>query len=165
MIEIRLIEETDCLKALTNLIHRAYRPLAEMGLRYWSTHQTVEDTRQRISLGDCYVATEDEQIVGTIVLRRPDTHAQHPWYERPEVTSFNQFAVDPEYQGRGVGAKLLDWVEQRARELGMEELACDTAEGAQHLIEMYQRRGYREVGKADWEGTNYVSVVLSKRLG
>ena len=29
---------------------------------------------------------------------------------------------------------------------------------------MYERWGYRIVDRVDWEGTNYVSVVLSKPL-
>lgn len=48
--------------------------------------------------------------------------------------------------------------------MGARELACDTAEGAVHLIAMYRKRGFRQVGTADWEGTNYMSVVLSKSL-
>ena len=49
--------------------------------------------------------------------------------------------------------------------MGARELACDTAMGAGHLIEFYARRQFREVATADWEGTNYESVILSKALG
>lgn len=48
--------------------------------------------------------------------------------------------------------------------MGVKELACDTAEGAVHLIALYKKRGYRQVGTADWKGTSYISVVLSKTL-
>lgn len=108
------------------------------------------------------MATESSAIIGTITLNFPEKTYPHPWYDRPEVTTFHQFAVDPDFQKQGVGSKLMDWIENRAVELGAQELSCDTADGATHLIEMYKKRGFREVGKADWEGTNYASVILSK---
>ena len=46
----------------------------------------------------------------------------------------------------------------------MLELACDTAEGATHLIALYTKQGFQKVGMADWEGTNYKSVIFSKTL-
>ena len=33
-----------------------------------------------------------------------------------------------------------------------------------HLIRLYERRGYRNVGIAQWDHTNYRSILLSKRL-
>ena len=44
------------------------------------------------------------------------------------------------------------------------ESVCDTAVPAADLRATYARRGYREVGRVDWNVTNYESVVLSKRL-
>ena len=40
----------------------------------------------------------------------------------------------------------------------------DTAEQATHLIELYAKLGYRQVGSVQWTGKVYRSVVLSKRL-
>jgi hypothetical protein len=54
--------------------------------------------------------------------------------------------------------------EGRAWVLGAAEVAVDTAEGVAHLIAFYRTRGYRQVGDAQWDHTNYRSVILSKRL-
>ena len=163
-IEIRLLSDTDSLEDLTALIHRAYGQLADLGFRYWGTHQSVEDTRQRISNGECYVALSNSQLVGTVVVNLPENTSPNPWYDNHDVTTFHQFAVDPKFQKQGIGMQLLDVIERRAAELGARELACDTAEGATHLIALYKQRGFVEVGKADWGETNYESVVLSKNL-
>lgn len=163
--EIRPLSTIDSLEELTHLIHAAYRQLADMGFKYWATYQSVDDTRQRIAKGMCYVATEDGALAGTIVLNPPGTTIEHPWYDKPGVAVFHQFAVHPEAQGQGLGSRLMDHIEQQARTLGATELACDTAEGAVHLIAMYEKRGFRIVAKADWDITNYESVILSKALG
>ncbi|MCE2503456.1 MAG: hypothetical protein J4G05_05320 [Chlorobi bacterium] len=42
---IRPISKDNSLEKLTDLLHRAYKPLAEMGLLYFATHQTTEQTQ------------------------------------------------------------------------------------------------------------------------
>jgi hypothetical protein len=63
-----------------------------------------------------------------------------------------------------MGSFLMDFVERRAKEIGGIEMVIDTAEGANHLIEMYLRRSYRIVDRVKWEVTNYTSVVMAKSL-
>jgi hypothetical protein len=85
-----------------------------------------------------------------------------PYYDRPGVASFHQFAVDPDLQGDRIGRRLLDLVEDRAAATGATEIALDTAVPATHLIAMYERRGYRIVDRVDWDETNYVSVIMAR---
>ena len=164
-IQIRLLAEGDSLEALTGLLHRAYAELGAMGFRYKAVDQGVETTRKRISNGECYIAVQNFAIVGTAVLLPPSWQPSYcEWYARADVAVLSQFAVEPRLQRRGLGSKIISRLEERARELGAEELSIDTAEGATHLIGLYERRGYRHVGTACWEHANYRSVLLSKRL-
>src|SRR5688572_29691775 len=151
-------------EALTQLLHRAYASLAAMGFKYTATCQSPEVTRSRCKGGTCLVAEIDGVIVGTVTFYNAEQSQHSEWYDRPEVASFGQFGVEPTLQGRGIGKMLMDEVERLAAESGAKEVACDTAEGATHLIELYMRRGYRLVGKVDWKDTNYESVILSKDL-
>lgn len=163
-INIRLLNNNDSLEELTDLIHRAYSQLADMGFRYWGTYQTVEDTQKRISGGECYVVIYENKIIGTIMLALPQRKSCHSWYNRPDVATFHQFAIDPGHQKKGVGSMLLQIIEKRAIQLGATELACDTAEGATHLIQFYIKRGFRQVDNANWDRANYKSVILSKTI-
>lgn len=165
-IVIRPLAPTDSIEALTDLLHRAYKRLADMNLRYFATHQTPAQTRERLERAECFVATIDGKIVGTIsAYMTPATDDDAPdLYRRDDVACFGQFAVDPDLQGTGLGGRLIAHIEARARELGKTELALDTAETAQHLIDYYARRGWRIVGDADWDVTNYRSVLMSKHL-
>jgi len=87
-----------------------------------------------------------------------------PWLERPDVAHLGQFAVDPDLQKLGLGARLMDTVEMRARSQNAKEIALDTAEPAAHLIAWYSRRGYRFIEYARWRGKKYRSVIMSKTL-
>jgi GNAT superfamily N-acetyltransferase len=162
---IRPLDERDSIAELTDLLHRSYRALADMGLRFFATHQTEKQTLERVSSGRCYVALLNDRLVGTITYYGPKKTSAASFYRRDDVAFFGQFAVAPELQGRGFGNELLAHVESIARgEDGITELALDTAEPASHLIEYYARHGYTIVEHVQWSETNYRSVVMSKRL-
>jgi GNAT superfamily N-acetyltransferase len=163
---IRPIEPADSIDQLTSLLHRAYRGLAEMGFRFYASHQTSEQTAKRIAGAHCWVAVMSSKLVGTVCLSddRRKWDSRCAYYHRAGVWTCNQFAVEPELRRRGIGAAMMDLVEQAAAASGAAEIALDTAEGAAHLIRYYERRGYRVVGHVQWNITNYRSVVMSKWL-
>jgi GNAT superfamily N-acetyltransferase len=166
-VTIRKWRESDSIAHLTDLLHRAYKPLADMGLHFVATHQNEKTTRYRIRHG-CFVAQIDGQfdghIVGTIAYQPPGTNYGCIWYDRNDVGYFGQFAVEPELQRTGIGARLIKHVEDFARDNGACEIAFDTSEQATHLIDYYAKRGYRFVQHVRWDEVNYRSVVMSKRL-
>jgi GNAT superfamily N-acetyltransferase len=55
-VTIRLISESDSLRALTDMLHRAYKRHKTIGLEPVAANQPEEVTRRRIAAGECYVA-------------------------------------------------------------------------------------------------------------
>ena len=163
-IQVRPLSPADSIPELTRLLHRAYARLAAMGLRYMATHQPDKVTRERTGQGECYVAVGDGALVGTIMFKPADRTNGSPWLDQPGVASLGQFAVAPDVQALGLGARLMDLVEGRAAATGAMEIALDTAEPAAHLVAWYARRGYRLIEHAQWGHTNYRSVIMSKRV-
>jgi GNAT superfamily N-acetyltransferase len=162
---IRLLDPSDSIHDLTLLINRAYKTLADMGLKYVGTWQDDDMTRKRVGKGECWVGLIDDEIVATIHLRSTTWPSGAPWYEREDVMILGQFAVKPELQKRGIGSTMLEHMEKRAKEKGALELALDTADSATHLIQWYEKRGYRFVEYVTWGPiVNYRSVILSKTL-
>lgn len=161
---IRPLKESDSLEELTDMLHRGYKRLADMGLRYLATHQDVATTRRRISFGDCFVAVYHGRIIGTLTYFPPGVSGPAPWLKRDGVAEVGQFTVDPDYQGNGIGTRMVAFMETYARNLGCTELALDTAETAEHLIRWYEKLGYRFIEYVQWEVTNYRSVIMSKTL-
>lgn len=163
--QIRLWAPDDDLLALTDLIHAAYAPHAAAGLRYWATHQTVEDTAQRLASGVAWVMVQNGRFVGTATLRPPQPESPVVLYQQPHVHLLTQFCVSPDHKGQGLGRRLYDHVEAHARRLGAVGMALDTARPAAGLIALYRAWGYDVVGACDWRPlTNYESVVMFKAL-
>ncbi len=161
---IRPFAGDDSYEELTQLLHRAYKMLADMGLRYLATHQDVATTRQRAEQGVCFIASMKDRIVGTITYYDSSATKGSPFMDKPGVGHLGQLAVEPNIQRQGVGTLLFGHAESYAAADGTIELALDTAESAQHLIGWYMRLGYSFVEYVQWGVTNYRSVVLGKRL-
>lgn len=150
------------------LLLLAYKPLADAGMRYVASHEDVEATKNKIHESECVLAIQNGKIVACAMLRPAQNTSwadQAPeFYHQPGVIMFGRFAVLPSLQKAGLGSRIMDWLEARARELGFSEIALDTSERASHLIRMYEKRGYRFVQHHQWPTTNYRSVVMSKTL-
>lgn len=172
-ITTRRLAPSDSIMEMTRLLHRAYAKQVAMGLQPLAGRQTPEVTEQRVFSGECYVAVDHaasiqsrtgQKLVGTILFHEVEESQGPPWFAKPEVASFSQLAVDPDYQGCGIGRMLMDLVEQRARETGAKELALSMAEPDRELYEFYLKRGYRFIENWKWPYTNYRSAILSKSI-
>ncbi len=180
-VTIRALAPADSFEEITTLLHRAYKRQVDMGLRPLAGRQSADVTRRRAQSSECYVAllpveqdsagvhgsrsANRERVVGVILLCEHEPDKGPPWFDRPGVVSFSQFAVDPEVQGKGIGRLLLDHVEGRAREMNATELALSMAEPDAELLRFYVRLGFRLVEHWQWPYTNYRSAILSKALG
>ncbi len=161
---VRALSPADSLVELTALLHRAYARLAEAGWNYTAVDQDVETTRRRATRGACLVAEVGGRVVGTLSLWRGGPEEGDRRFADPSSMLLGQFAVEPSMQGLGIGGALLAEAERSARESGASEVLGDTAEGAIHLVRLYERRGFRVVGRVRWPGKSYASVVLAKPL-
>ncbi|HET6402053.1 MAG TPA: GNAT family N-acetyltransferase [Candidatus Kapabacteria bacterium] len=162
-LEIREFQQTDSISELTELIHSAYKPLAEMGFRMWGSWQTDEITQDRVERAHTtLVALIKGRMIATISLYPP--RPNHPCEHYRVAWCFGQFAVLPEMQRTGIGSQLITLVEQRAKQEGARFIALDTAETAFHLIRYYEKRGYKFVQYQQVDKVNYRSVILSKEL-
>ena len=63
---IRPFNQTDSLDELTSLLHKSYKKLADKGFRFHASHQDVYTTKKRIDDAECYLATLNNKIIGTI---------------------------------------------------------------------------------------------------
>ena len=173
VVTVRRLAPSDSISELTRLLHRAYAKQVAMGLRPLAGRQDDATTKKRVFSGECYVAVRHEvedggrsrqHLVGSILFHEVEEAQGPPYFSKPGIASFSQFAVDPEMQGLGIGLRLLDLCERRAVETGATELACSMAEPDTDLMNFYFRRGYRLIGHWQWPYTNYRSAILSKTL-
>lgn len=162
---IRQISPTDSIPDLTKLLHRAYGKLKQKGMNFAAASQSDEYTRHRIDTAHAtFLGVLDDKIISTISMYKNKSDDGKLWFHNNHVVKIGQFAVEPEYQKCGIGSYMMDYVENKAFDMeGVEEVALDTSERVFDLLKYYGNRGYREVGRVQWDMVNYESIVLSKR--
>ncbi len=146
------------------MLHRAFAPMAVLGANCLCVDQSPSTTRARMARVDCLVAVADRRIVGTLTLESCDPSSAVAHYRKPGVASLHQFAVDPVYQGAGVGRSMLKVATMWARMRQFGELALDTPVLALDVRSYYARQGFRRVGGMRVAGRCYDSVVMSKSI-
>jgi GNAT superfamily N-acetyltransferase len=168
---IRPLADSDCLTELTALLHAAYASLAAQGWNFTAVDQSVDVTRERLTGAQGFVAELEGRLVGTVAVRGPKPPGEAyiadpppPLYTTPGTAILAQLAVHPDCRGEGLGERLMTAAEAWARDQGFVQLALDTAEPAEALRRRYERRGYATVGRIQWQGKTYVSVLMSKPL-
>ncbi|MCX4689755.1 GNAT family N-acetyltransferase [Kitasatospora purpeofusca] len=162
-ISIRRFTDADSAEELTLLLHRAYAAHAAAGTVFFASYQSVQDTEVRAGRGECWLAFQGAELVGSVTVAAP--YAVPAGYPAPaDAGSFWQLAVDPTCQGAGLGQRLLTVAEDRIVALGAAKAVIDTSVEAVDLVGWYLRRGYAPIGTWRWDVTNYESVVLLKDL-
>ncbi|WP_322023654.1 GNAT family N-acetyltransferase [Burkholderia sp. BCC1977] len=153
----------DSYTQLTPLLHRAFARLGAMGLNCTCVDQDEDVTRRRAEAGECYVAVSGGRVVGTMTLYATDPSSPCSLYRRDGVASVRQVAVDPDWQGGGIGATLLAFAGQWAALRGYSLLALDTPHPASHLLAFYRAQGFDIVDIVRFTGKRYDSAILCKR--
>jgi len=81
--------------------------------------------------------------------------------QRVPFVRFRQMAVDPEYEGRGIGSAMSKHVEARARELGATQIVGNVRE---ENVAYFERRGWVVVGPGETLFGTLEHVAMVKPL-
>ena len=154
---IRPARETEY-DEIGELMVRVY--LAEGYTRTGSHYPGVlRDVAGRAATADVVVAAaEDGRLLGTVTYAGPGS----PYAEvadGPDEAGFRMLVVDPAARGRGVGAELVRWCEQRARDQGVRVLRLSTQASMTAAGRLYQRLGYVRTPELDWVPEPDVELV------
>lgn len=139
-------EEADALHAL---VLRAYADYPEqIGVR---PAPMDDDYGARVAAGQAFVADDDGELVGALVLVAGDGHLQ-----------IENVAVEPSWQGRGLGGELMRFAQAQAVALGLSELRLYTNVAMARNRVIYAHLGYRETELE--EGPRFTRVHFVKRV-
>ncbi|HAM96622.1 TPA: hypothetical protein DCP76_02380 [Patescibacteria group bacterium] len=169
------VNQTD-VGAVYEIIHECVLWLQARGMDHWMDYYTEELIKHKFDTGEIFLLKEDDKFVGTI-----SASNQEPYYYSENKDGDNgmpinhtlkftpgnawyvsALAVLPESQGRGLAKKLLQYVENYAKEKGMEFLRMDARGDYTDLINMYLRWGFEKVGSMPDPDSEY--FLMEKKV-
>lgn len=149
--EIKLIRQAEAAdqKAVVACVRAAYsKYLVRMGKEPAPLHADYEAL---IAQGMVYVLADEDVVRGVLVMM-------------PQERSLfvENVAVDPRFQGQGLGQILMAFVEQQARKEQLNEIRLYTHELMTENIRFYHKHGFEEESRRVQDG--YHRVFLRKGL-
>lgn len=117
---------------------------APLGMEFTAQELALDTGREHL------VAVDGDKVVGSVSF----------YLETRERLRVKQMAVDPAYQGRGIGAQLMQAAEARGREMGAQEVMLHARCTA---LEFYDRQGYAAQGAA-FEELGISHRIMVKRM-
>jgi len=111
----------------------------------------LDDYGKRVADGTAFVLEEDGTIAGILVLLPYDDHLL-----------MDNVAVDPGFQGRGIGRALIVFAEAETMRRGYREIRLYTHQTMTENVRMYVKLGYEETGRGEQAG--YDRVFMRKKL-
>ena len=82
-------------------------------------------------------------------------------YPQGDHLHLENVAVHPDYQGRGLGYRLIEHVEQKARQQGLDHVELYTNAKMTENLELYPRLGYHQFDRRVEDG--FDRVYFSKK--
>ena len=131
---------------------------AEHGRGHWSAPPTEGAVARGIASSHVLVAEAKGEVLGTLRLVTRKPWAIDISYFAPCVRPLYlvDMAVDPGFQLRGVGRRLLDAAREAASTWPADAIRLDAYAAAAGAGAFYARCGFREVGRATYRGVGLV---------
>ena len=142
------------IEPINELILAAFAPYVRK-LRKEATSGPYPWLKNEIANQNVHVCLDGEEISGVICVTVKNSNMV-----------IDQLGVSPTHQGSGVGAWILQQIEQVARRKGVQTLSLQTAEIMDDLLRFYTKHGFIESHRAlpDHGDDAYLRVHFSKTI-
>jgi GNAT superfamily N-acetyltransferase len=122
----------------------------ELGHEQWTRPFPRDALAAAVSRQEVYVAEVEGRAVATVTVLEDDPVY---WGERPpDALYVHKLVVRREHAGRGLGAALVEWVDERAAEAGREFLRLDCLRDDPGIRAYYEGLGFEHCGDFDDTG-------------
>ncbi|KUG07027.1 GCN5 family acetyltransferase [Solirubrum puertoriconensis] len=138
------------LPAILNVVRRVVPLMQAAGNYQWEADYPNEAVFQAdIEREQLWVAELAGQVVGVAALTtdQDSEYAQADWDAAEQAVVTHRLAVDPEVQGKGIAAALLQQAEVLAAEWGLRSLRVDTNSENKATQQLFPKLGYRFAGE------------------
>ena len=158
---IRVANQGDA-EEIQRLMYEAFTPLRDLGIDWPSVNADVDLVEQNIKTSTTFVLENDKEIISTITVR-------YPWEGKRRISVYPfvwWFATKPSYDGRGLGSKLLKYVEETYLRDTLKAPAVTLGTSARKhpwLLDIYKKRGY-EVYAEHENKDGDLGVIMRKVL-
>jgi len=150
LFKVRKAIESD-LSAVVAILKKAIRNMIDNGIYQWDEiYPTEKDIESDIEDDSLYLCIDDDKIVAFFALNRyqdPEYSEGHWQYEEVPYSVVHRLCVDPDFQGKGIGAQAMFVIENIIKNDGKEAVRLDAFSKNPAALRLYEKLGYSKVGE------------------
>ena len=144
------------LSAIMSIIAQARSAIARLGIDQWQDgYPQAELIRQDIALHRAILMEVEAQPAGYMVplMEAEPVYAciDGQWLSDAPYLTVHRMAVGDGHRGRGLGAQMLSFAENCAREHGLSSVRVDTHRGNRAMRALLTKCGYQLCGEVTYE--------------
>lgn len=143
---------------IQKVISKAHNDNIKKGLIYATATQTTEKLKEKIGDGVCFIAKENEKLIGTATVCTRDINY---WYYHGIVALIKLVAVDPDSKHSKVGTRLIEVCIRQAKENSINVVVTDSAEENIIFRKLANRCGFKAIDYCKYKANNFISTVYA----
>jgi ribosomal protein S18 acetylase RimI-like enzyme len=135
---------------VVGLLAACMRTMRNNGIDQWDDiYPNEEIVMKDVNDLSLYVLEENDLCIGAVSLNQEQdvAYQQVNWLGGEPVLVVHRLCIDPNYQGAGLGSRLMDFAEEHAKRNAYASIRLDAYTGNPTAFRMYERRGYRKAGQ------------------
>lgn len=150
---IELATSNDIL-AILEILKQRCQWLKQNKIEQWGDYYTQLYNRdyfmKMITLYELYIVKQEQEIIGAFLLKTED---KNYWKDSKKAYYIHHFVTKLGYPN--LGTKMLNFIENLARQNSIHYLRLDCIKTNQKLNEYYQSRGFKNKGEGQLENSYY----------
>lgn len=117
-----------------------------------------------VERGAVFYFTDGEEVIGTATLfeEKPFYYPEDVWNDKAKVWYLCRFAVPRKLKAKKVGEKIIEEIENKAKQRGIEWIRMDVVKANPFLESYYSKFGYERVSEVMLKDTP--SILMQKRI-
>ena len=134
---------------ILNIIKNCTNHMIDNKIFQWNeNYPSKEILKDDIKSNNLYLIEKNEKTIGCVMNseKQSKVYKKVKWItENKKNLYVHRLAVDPKYQGKGYGIKLMDFVERNALKNNFISIRLDTFSKNKRNVKFYKKRGYIKI--------------------
>lgn len=154
------------LSQVLELYKAVVKNMINSGINQWSDDYPNKVVLSAdIERGELVIGLNGEEILTAYVMNcdaDPDYYNADWQHPDAKWCVVHRLCVSPAYHRQGIATKVMEYVEQTAKEEGFDSIHLDTFSGNPKALSLYHKLGFVDVGEAFWARGRF--VIMEKKL-
>ena len=153
---------------IMDVIFSCTKHMASQGINQWNEfYPTADIIENDIKKEYGYVIKDNGRCIAYVAINEEQSpeYCQVKWLsDGRNVLVIHRLCVHPEYQGKGVAKKMLNFIEDLAAENNYSCIRLDAYSGNERAIRLYENFGYKKAGQVHFQWRDLPFYCYEKNI-